>query len=63
MALRVWLPLNGSLENIGISNTTLVSGTPSYKAGKISAQALNLNNRITFDCANLANLKTFSVCF
>lgn len=63
MALRVWLPLNGSLENKGISNINFVSGTPSYKTGKISTQALNLNNRITFDCANLANLQTFSVCF
>ena len=56
MSLKVWLPLNGSLENKGCSNISIVSGTPSYKTGKIGANALNLNNRITFDCASLANL-------
>ena len=63
MALRVWLPLNGNLENKGISEINVVSGSPSYKIGKISSQSLNLNNRITFDCPKLANLQTLSICF
>lgn len=63
MGLKVWLPLNGTLENKGTSNIQVVSGTPSYKVGKIGASALNLNNRIVFDCPALANLQTFSICF
>ena len=63
MSLRVWLPLDGDLRNLGISNVTTISGTPIYKVGKIGANALNLNTRITFECSALANLQTFSVCF
>jgi hypothetical protein len=36
MALRIWLPLNGSLENIGISDVTVTNnGATVDTAGKI----------------------------
>lgn len=63
MSLQVWLPLDGDLHNQGLANLSFISGSPSYKIGKIGANALNLNNRITFDCSALANLQTFSICF
>jgi len=38
MSLKVWLPLNGSLENKGISNLTIVeSGVVVNTAGKIGS--------------------------
>ena len=63
MSLKVWLPLNGDLENKGTGSITAISGTPSYKTGKIGTNALDLKTRITFDCPDLANLQTFSICF
>ena len=36
MALRVWLPLNGNLNNQGLSNLVFnSSGSPVIQAGKI----------------------------
>ena len=63
MSLQVWLPLNGNLNNQGVGDVISTSGTPSYKSGKIGANALDLKTRIYFTCSELANLKTFSVCF
>jgi len=41
MALRVWLPFNGNLNNQGLSSAT-ITGTSSYKSdGKIGPYALN----------------------
>ena len=49
MALRVWLPFNGSVENKGISNTTM-SGSPSSwgngKIGKCATFTGNVGNVI-----------------
>lgn len=45
MALRVWLPLNGSLENKGISDNisfSIVSGNSFAPGGKIGGDALKL---------------------
>ena len=44
MALRVWLPLNGSVENKGISDT-IMSGSPaSWGNGKIGKCATFTGN-------------------
>lgn len=44
MALIVWLPLNGNLNNKGMTSvTTTVSGTTSYTTGRIGEQALSCN--------------------
>ena len=38
MALRVWLPLNGTLENKGVSNVTVTNnGATVDSAGKIGS--------------------------
>ena len=60
----IWLPLNGTLENIGLSKITRTSSAdPSYyDDGKIG-KAYNLNVRSTFTCEDIVNLESFSVCF
>lgn len=63
MSLQIWLPLNGNLNNQGLSNITF-TGTPTWRtSGKIGASALNLSSRITFNCPELNGTKYFSVCF
>jgi len=44
MALRVWLPLNGSVENKGISNTTMSGSPASWGNGKIGKCATFTGN-------------------
>lgn len=47
MALRVWLPLNGTLENKGISNLQFTNeGATVNTAGKIGSCYTFNNNRI-----------------
>ena len=63
MSLQVWLPLNGNLENQGLSDLTY-SGNPVYKSsGKLGNKCLDLNTRITFNCPSLNYIKTYSVTF
>ena len=63
MALQVWLPLNGDLNNQGLSKITM-TGTSVWKtSGKIGASALDLSSRISFTCPELNGIKYFSVCF
>ncbi len=64
MSLLVWLPLNGSLNNQGLSDIT-VNGTPAYGSGKISKDALDLINsrQITINCPSLNTVSKFSICF
>lgn len=64
MSLQVWLPLDGTIENKGLGTVTKESGTATFdKASKIGGKALNLKYSNSFLCPQLANLKTFSVCF
>jgi hypothetical protein len=45
MALKVWLPLNGNLDNIGINKDIKpVFSNPTYVAGKIG-QALQISSK------------------
>ena len=63
MALQVWLPLKGDLNNQGLSKINM-TGTPTWKtSGKIGGSALNLSSRISFTCPELNGIKYFSVCF
>lgn len=57
MALRVWLPLNGSLENIGISDIEpqLMGSGITYTAGKIGNAATFPNN--CNSCIHMPGLK------
>ena len=64
MALRVWLPLTGSLENKGISNVIVTNnGATVDSAGKIgSCYNFNGSSYLSFD-NQIFNTNTFSVSF
>lgn len=51
MALRVWLPLNGNLENQGLEGVSSITGSPTYGAGKLG-QAITAGGTITFNLSN-----------
>ena len=51
MALRVWLPLNGNLENKGLEGVSSITGSPTYGAGKLG-QAITAGGTITFNLSN-----------
>ena len=63
MGLRIWLPLNGNLENKGLGEINNIQGTPSYRANGKIGSALELNTKITISSSQLANLSTFTLCF
>lgn len=57
------MPLNGNLDNQGLSVITQTSGTAKYKIfGKIG-QGLDLSSCLAFNCSVLAGCKQFSVAF
>ena len=63
MSLRVWLPLNGNLENKGISGNLIQVTAPTWVNGKIgqamSAGALKMDAATT---ASILNNQEFSFC-
>lgn len=64
MSLQVWLPLNSTAVNKGLGVVSKESGTANFdKASKVGGKALNLKQRSTYLCPQLANLKTFSIAF
>lgn len=64
MSLRVWLPLNGDLENKGLDEiiftSTIVSG---YEAGKIGQAIKLLGTNIVFTAPSLEGVTKFSIAF
>lgn len=60
--LQVWLPLNGNLNNQGLADVSVTSGTAKYKTGKIG-NGLDLSSRIMFSCPKLVGLKQFTIMF
>lgn len=64
MALQIWLPLDGSLENKGIGDLTITSSAlPTYyNKGKIG-KAYNLITQSTFNCTALSGKKCFTIAF
>jgi hypothetical protein len=60
--LSVWLPLNGNLNNQGLADVSVTSGTAKYKTGKIG-NGLDLSSRIMFSCPKLVGLKQFTIMF
>ena len=65
MALRVWLPLNGSVENKGIGDITFTNQATSGFSdnGKIGKCLNTLNSYYYFTVPQLVNATTFSCCF
>ena len=60
MALRVWLPLNGNINNQGLSTLT-PSGTPTFlNNGKIG-KCISLTPRVSF--TGLPQLNNFTILF
>lgn len=63
MSLKVWLPLNGSLENKGISNITVTNnGATVNSSGKIGSCYTFSNNSIYGDYSEINNLTQISGC-
>ena len=59
MALRVWLPLNGNLENKGLSGAT-ISGAGTFVTGGKNGQGYT-GGKITINQSFLT--KTGTICF
>jgi hypothetical protein len=51
-----------NLNNQGLSEVTVTSGTAKYKIGKIG-QGFDLNSRVMFNCPDLSGCKKFTICF
>lgn len=64
MSLRVWLPLNGNLNNYGTSNTTLEtnSGATVNASGKIGSCYYFNNHYISYTCNAVKSFTECSVC-
>lgn len=64
MSLKVWLPLNGDLENRGCSDftytTSIIGG---YEQGKIGQALSLLNSKLVFTIPSLNGATKFSVAF
>lgn len=60
MALRVWLPLNGNLNNQGLSNI-IPSGTPTFLDSGKMGKCISIAQRVSF--TKLPKLDKFTVLF
>lgn len=61
MALRVWLPLNGNLNNYGLDNIT-IDGTASFVESNMG-KGQDLLKQLTFTVPSLVDKKVFSVAW
>ena len=65
MALQIWLPLNGNLDNLGLSPMTgsLATDSATYENGKIG-QSLRISNYATDTAtfSGIQNVSQWSVC-
>lgn len=63
MALQVWLPFNGNLENQGLADFKL-TGSPTYGNGKLGGKALYVNEaKYQTSVPSLAGVKLFTICY
>lgn len=60
MALKVWLPLNGTLDNQGLS-TLVSSGTPTFLNNGKMGKCISLTPRVSF--TGLPKLEKFTILF
>lgn len=65
MALKVWLPLNETLENKGTENITFSNTIPTYATNGKIGSALNIyaTPQITINIPSLVNAQQFSFTF
>ena len=64
MALQVWLPLNGNLNNYGVAGDFTVPGTPTFVGGKVGGKALSLDHFYgSVTVPELTGVTNFSIAF
>lgn len=64
MALQVWLPLNGNLNNYGVAGDFTIPGTPTFVSGKVGGKALSLDHFYgSVTVPELIGVTNFSIAF
>lgn len=64
MALQVWLPLNGNLNNYGVAGDFTIPGTPTFVGGKVGGKALSLDHFYgSVTVPELTGVTNFSIAF
>lgn len=65
MSLRVWLPLNGNLENKGCGDLVVTTNNTNVfqSEGKISSQSIDVSGHYAFRVPSLVKARVFSFAF
>lgn len=63
MSLIIWMPLNGNLNNQGVSKVTYTGGTASYNTGCFTSKGVSIASRTNFYCSKLNGINVFSITF